>query len=381
MGKIKLRKVEVDFILLATILLLVAFGVIMVFSASSYVALHSAKYHNDAFYFLKRQGLWAVLGLIFMFIIQRVDYHVYQRYIKALMIVTIILLIVVLFSNPLNGARRWINIPGLPSIQPSEIAKYTVVLYLAYSISKKGDKMKSLLMGILPYLMVSGFYAGLVLAEKNLSIATVIMGVTLIVLFVGGVNFKYFLGLIGAMIPLGFIFILFEPYRLKRLLSFLDPFQDPKGDGYQLIQSWYALSSGGLLGVGFGRSRQKAFFIPEPHNDFIFSIIGEELGLIGCIFLIILFIILISRGIKTALYARDTYGTLLAIGITSVIAIQAIINIAVVSGSIPVTGVPLPFISSGGTSLFVNLLAMGVLLNISSSVDKSKVKIKGSSNR
>lgn len=377
MGKIKLRKVEVDFILLATILLLVAFGVIMVFSASSYVSLHSTKYNNDAFYFLKRQGFWAVLGLIFMLIIQRVDYHIYQRYIKPLMIITIILLVAVLFFPPVNGARRWITIPGLPSVQPSEIAKYVVVLYLAYSISKKGDKMKSFLKGILPYLCVSGFYAALVLSEKNLSIATVIMGVTLVVLFVGGVNFKYFLGLIGALIPFGFIFILFEPYRLKRLLSFLDPFQDPKGDGYQLIQSWYALSSGGLLGVGFGRSRQKAFFIPEPHNDFIFSIIGEELGLIGCIFLIILFIILISRGIKTALYARDTYGTLLAIGITSVIAIQAIINIAVVSGSIPVTGVPLPFISSGGTSLFVNLLAMGVLLNISSTIDKSKIKLKG----
>lgn len=376
MRKIKLQKVDADFILLATILFLVAFGVVMVFSASSYVALHSKNFNNDEFYFLKRQGFWAIIGLFFMFIIQRIDYHVYQKYVKILMIITIILLVAVLFFPAINGAKRWITIPGVSTIQPSEIAKYTVVLYLAYSISKKGDKMKYFKTGMLPYIIVSGFYALLVLSEKNLSIATVIMGVTFIILFAGGVNVKHFLGVIGAAIPVGFLFILFEPYRLKRLLSFLDPFQDPKGDGYQLIQSWYALSSGGLLGLGLGRSRQKAFFIPEPHNDFIFSIIGEELGLIGCLFLMILFIILIFRGIKIALYARDVYGTLLALGITSVIAIQAVINIAVVSGAIPVTGVPLPFISSGGTSLFFNLVAMGILLNISSNMDKNKMKVK-----
>ncbi|MHC1682531.1 MAG: stage V sporulation protein E [Clostridiaceae bacterium] len=371
MGKIKLQKVEVDFTLLATILVLVAFGVIMVFSASSYVALHSKDYNQDEFYFLKKQGLWALLGIAGMFIIQKIDYHIYRKYIKHLMLITLVLLIVVLFSKPINGAQRWINL-GFTTIQPSEIAKYVVVLFLAHSISRKGDNMRYFVKGIVPYLLVSGFFAGLVLAEKNLSIATIIMSVTLIVLFVGGVNIKHYLMMIVGLIPLGVGFILFEPYRLKRLLSFLDPFQDPKGNGYQLIQSWYALSSGGLLGVGLGQSRQKAFFIPEPHNDFIFSVIGEELGLVGCIALIILFILLISRGIKVALNARDTYGTLLAIGITSVIAIQAIINIAVVSGSIPVTGVPLPFISSGGTSLFVNLLAMGILLNISSTVDKNK---------
>jgi cell division protein FtsW len=213
--------------------------------------------------------------------------------------------------------------------------------------------------------MVSGFYAGMVFLEKNLSIAAVIMIVTLIVLYVAGAKTSHMLGLIGLVALAGVAGILFEPYRLARFVSFLDPWKDPKGKGYQLIQSLLALGSGGIWGVGLGKSRQKCYYIPEPHNDFIFSIIGEELGLIGCTLIVLLFIVFIWRGIVTAVRAKDTYGTLLATGITSVIAMQAIINIAVVTGSMPVTGVPLPFISYGGSSLVFNLVATGVLLNIS----------------
>lgn len=367
------KKIEVDFILLATVLILVSFGIIMVFSASSYVALHNIDYNFDQYYFLKKQGLIGVFSFALMLFIQRINYHFYRnkKILLGIIGITIVLLILVLFMKDSHGAHRWIRLGPL-SLQPSEVAKYTVVLLLAHSMAKQGDNIKHFLRGVLPYFVISGFFAGMVLIEDSLSIAAVIMGVTIIMLFVAGTKTIHLGAVIGSVISLGITFILIEPYRLKRLDTFLDPFSDPQGKGYQIIQSWYALASGGLLGLGFGQSRQKCFFIPEPHNDFIFSIIGEELGFVGCMFLIILFVIIISRGIKIAVNARDTYGTLLATGITSVIAIQAIINIAVVSGAMPVTGVPLPFVSYGGSALLVNLAAIGVLLNISSNLNTKK---------
>ncbi len=249
-----------------------------------------------------------------------------------------------------------------------------IVMYMAKSLEFKGEKIKTFAYGIIPYLLVSGFYAGLVFAEKNLSIAAVIMIVTLIVLYVaGGARTKHISLVMLMVILAGVAGIVFEPFRVKRFLSFLNPWEDSKGTGYQLIQSLLALGSGGIWGgVGIGRSRQKCYYIPEPHNDFIFAIIGEELGLIGCIFIVILFSIFIWRGIVIATKAKDTYGTILATGITSIVAVQAIINMAVVTGSMPVTGVPLPFISYGGSSLAINLMAMGgILLNISRQSENS----------
>jgi cell division protein FtsW len=353
----------IDFVLFSTIMLLVAIGVIMVYSASSYSAFFNPAI-RDSMYFLKKQGLWATIGSFFMFVAIKIDYHKIKKYTKLIMAATVLLLTVVFAFPAVNGARRWIQI-GPASFQPSEIAKYIIVLYMSKSIETKGEKIKNLSHGVIPYLLVSGFYAGMVFLEKNLSIATVIMFVTLIVLYVAGAKTSHMLGLIGLVALAGVAGILFEPYRMARFTSFLDPWKDPKGNGYQLIQSLLALGSGGIWGVGLGRSRQKCYYIPEPHNDFIFSIIGEELGLIGCTLIVILFIIFIWRGIVTAIKAKDTYGTLLATGITSIIAVQAIINIAVVTGSMPVTGVPLPFISYGGSSLVFNLVAMGILLNIS----------------
>lgn len=354
---------SIDFLLFSTIMLLVAIGVVMVYSASSYSAFFNPDI-QDSMYFLKKQALWALIGTVFMFFAIKTDYHRIKKYTKVFMIVAIILLLAVFAFPPVNGARRWIRL-GPASFQPSDMAKYIVVLYMAKSIELKGEKVKSFLYGIMPYILVSGFYAGLVLAEKNLSIATVIMMVTLIVLFVAGARIAHMAGLIGMVGLAGVAGIILEPYRMARFTSFLNPWADPKGDGYQLIQSLLALGSGGIWGMGLGRSRQKCYYIPEPHNDFIFSIIGEELGLIGCTLVVLLFVIFIWRGIVTAIRAKDTYGTLLATGITSVIAIQAVINIAVVTGSMPVTGVPLPFISYGGSSLVFNLIAVGVLLNIS----------------
>lgn len=361
----KVKMGSIDFVLFTAIMALLATGVVMVFSASSYYSLHK---YSDSMYFLKKQGLWAFISIIAMFITIKLDYHMLKKLALPIMIITIVLLCVVLACPPVNGATRWIPL-GFASIQPSEIAKYVVVLYMAKSIENKGENIRSFLYGVVPYFLVSGFFAGLVLLEKNLSIASVIMIVTIIVVFVGGVKGRHIVTLIGSVGFLGVFFILIEPYRLKRLMSFRNPWVDPKGDGYQLIQSLLALGSGGIWGMSLGRSRQKCYYIPEPHNDFIFAIIGEELGFIGCTLIIIVFLIFIWRGIRIAINAKDTFGTLLATGITSVIAIQALINIAVVTGSMPVTGVPLPFISYGGSSLLINMVAMGVLLNISRQID------------
>ena len=370
MPKPKLK--QSDFILFSSILLITAIGVVMVYSASSYVATFG-KLKNPT-YFFSRQLIFAIIGIVCMIALQNFDYHRWKKFTPIFMLITVALLIYVLiFGVEVNGAKRWIDLK-FTTFQPSEIAKYMVVFYMAVSIENKGEKIKTFLYGMVPYLLVSGLYAGLVLKEKNLSIASVIMIVTLLVLFVGGAQWKYMVGMVAGIGVLGSIFIYLQPYRKARFLSFLNPWMDQKNTGYQLIQSWLALGSGGVWGVGLGSSRQKCFYIPEPHNDFIFSIIGEELGLIGALVVILLFLVFIWRAIKIAMESRDVYGTMLAIGITSVIAVQAIINIAVVSGSIPVTGVPLPFVSSGGTSLVINLAAIGVLLNISRQTESKEVK-------
>jgi cell division protein FtsW len=372
MKKPKVKMGEVDFMLFCTIMLLLAIGVVMVYSASSWTAGLKKEFKYDDMYFFKRQGMFAIIGIGLMCMTMGIDYHKLKKYTGYLMIITIPLLLAVFAFKPVNGAQRWIKLGGPFNFQPSEIAKYVVVLYMAKSMDYKGEKMKTLIYGVLPYLLVSGFYAGLIILEKNMSIFSVIMIVTFIVMFVAGAKLSHLLGIVAPLGVVGAIgLILLEPYRLKRVTSFLNPWEHPQGDGYQLIQSLLALGSGGIWGMGIGQSRQKAYYMPEPHNDFIFSIIGEELGLIGCGFIIILFIIFIWRGIRVAMYAKDTYGTLLATGITSIIAIQAVINIAVVTGSMPVTGVPLPFISYGGSSLVINLCAMGILLNISRQCTKT----------
>ena len=264
-----------------------------------------------------------------------------------------------------KGAQRWIKLGPL-SFQPSELAKYAVVIILAHMITNKGEKIKEFWKGIVPCFVIGGGFAALILAQKNLSIAAVTGFVTFIMVFVAGARKRFMFGVITPIILFaGSFFTLFEDYRRRRLLNFINPWKDPAGDGYQLIQSFYALGAGGVTGLGIGQSRQKTLYMPEPHNDFIFAIIGEELGLIGCTVVILLFVIFVYRGIKIAMSAKDEYGTLLAVGITSIIGLQAIINTAVVTGSMPVTGVPLPFISYGGTALVFNLIAMGILLNIS----------------
>jgi cell division protein FtsW len=361
MKKSRVKMGQIDFVLFATIMLLVAIGVVMVYSASSYT---SAFKLNDPEYYLKKQLMWACIGFVFMLIAIKIDYHIIKKYTGIIMVITALLLLVVLACPPINGAKRWIPL-GFAAIQPSEIAKYAIVLYMAKSLDQKGEKVKDFFYGICPYLLVSGFYAGLILLEPNLSIASVIMIVTVIVLFAVGAKFMHMFAIGSTLVAAVGVLTITAPYRLKRLMNFMDPFADSQGEGYQLVQSLLALGSGGVTGAGIGQSRQKCLYIPEPWTDFIFPIICEELGLIGGCFIILLFIIFVWRGIKTAVTAKDMFGNILAIGITSVISVQAIINIAVVTGSMPVTGVPLPFISYGGSALVFNMFAIGILLNVS----------------
>ncbi|MDY6227829.1 MULTISPECIES: stage V sporulation protein E [unclassified Clostridium] len=369
-SKVKRRKMKkinmksIDYALLCALLLLLFIGVVMVYSSSSYYALYQKDVYNTDYYFIK-EITWVIVGTIGMAITMSIDYHIYKKFTPWLVIITLALLIIVLFAGAdINGAVRWIRLGPL-SFQPSELAKYVLVLYLALLIDKRKNKIKKFGEGTILYLCIAAVFAVLVLLEKNLSITAIIMMVAFIMILVGGAKISHLLSLVPVGIAAGLALIFTQSYRLDRLTSFLNPWADPSGDSYQLIQSLYALGSGGIFGVGLGNSRQKALFMPEPHNDFIFSIIGEELGLIGCIFIISIFMFIVIRGTTIAVKARDNYGFLLAIGIISVIAIQAIINIAVVSGSMPVTGVPMPFISYGGTSLVFNLGAMGILLNIS----------------
>ncbi|WP_097032825.1 stage V sporulation protein E [Clostridium tertium] len=360
----KIKMKNIDYSLLCAIVVLLFIGIVMVYSSSSYYALYQDKVFNSEFYFTK-EIVWTVVGIIGMVVTMSIDYHIYKKWTPWLVIITIGLLVFVLFLGAdINGARRWIRLGGL-SLQPSELAKYVVVLYLALLIDKRRGKIKEFKGGTLYYLAIAAVFAGLIILEKNLSITAIIMMVAFIMILVGGAKLSHLFSLIPIGLSAGLGLILMESYRLQRLTSFLDPWADPSGDSYQLIQSLYALGSGGLFGVGLGNSRQKALFMPEPHNDFIFAIIGEELGLIGCIAIISIFIFIVIKGTYIAVKARDNYGYLLAIGIISVIAIQAIINIAVVTGSMPVTGVPMPLISYGGTSLVFNLCAIGILLNIS----------------
>ncbi len=359
-------KVEFDSVIFYTTMLLVFIGIVMVFSASF---VQSAFKHNDAYYFLKRNLIFAILGFISMMIISNIDYRFWKKNAKAIGIIAVILLILVL--TPLgieaNGAKRWLGVGAL-SLQPAEIAKFATIIITAKLIEKKYDDIKSLTKGVIPLLIIPGIFFILIMLQPNMSTAGTIILVTFVMIFVAGMNMKIvgvmFASGIGLFLALG----LTSEYRLKRILSFLDPFQDPLGSGYQVIQGLYALGSGGLFGMGLGKSQQKWFYIPEPQNDFIFAIIGEELGLVGCVVVIMLFVLLVYRCIRIALKCSNIFACMVVIGIGGQIGIQAALNIAVATSSMPVTGVALPFISYGGTSLIIFMSAIGIILNISKHV-------------
>ena len=357
-------KNPIDFTLLITILLLLSLGLIMVLSASSPSALSESG--NSYSYFYK-QAIFAGAGLFMMWVISNIDYRFYQKYYKlAYFIAFLSLLAVPFIGTTVNGAKRWIYLTDSLSIQPSEIVKLLMIIFYASLLVKNRDELDKYFKGFVKHLMILAPIIGLLLIEPHFSASMVIIGIVTIMMIVAGCKFWHFLAtgsVIGVPGLIGLILI--EPYRLERVTTFLDPWKDATGSGWQVIQSLYAIGSGGLFGVGLGESKQKYLYIPEPHNDFIFSILGEELGFIGCAIVIILFGIFIWRGVLIAMRSPDMFGSLIAIGITTQIAIQVIINIAVVTSSMPATGMPLPFFSYGGSSLFILLCEMGILLNIS----------------
>ena len=309
--------------------------------------------------------MWAVVGMFSMFYMAGFDYRKLKKLAVPILGVSIILLILVLsIGIEINGAKRWLGVGGI-TIQPSEVAKLAIIIFFSASLSSNKDKLKKFFSGLLPYLLVLGVVLVLVMLEPHLSGTVVIFLVGFILLFVAGAKIMHFVMLAVPVISAFAYAIMTSDYRMKRVTAFLDPWQDKMGDGWQIIQSLYAIGSGGLFGVGLGRSRQKFLYIPEPHNDFIFSIICEELGFVGASTVLILFLILIWRGIKIAFNSPDIFGSLLATGFTSLIAVQVLINIAVVTSSMPVTGMPLPFFSAGGSSLLFIMTGMGIVLNIS----------------
>lgn len=352
----------IDYPYLIIVLLLLGIGLVMVFS-SSYAA---AYYDNlpSTYYFL-RQGLFAVAGVTVMFIVSFIDYRRYRALSPILLVISILLLILVLFIGVGNyGEKRWINL-GFTTFQPSEIAKVAVIFFFSSLISVYAEKMRTFRYGVLPFILVLGVIAVLMFLEPHLSGAILILGVGAVLMFVGGTHWGWFAGSIGIGAVGGFVAINFLDYAKKRVEIWFDPFVDPQGKGYQIIQSLYAIGSGGLLGLGFGNSRQKYLYLPEAHNDFIFAIVCEELGFIGATIVILLFVLLILRGYWIALHARDKFGALLVTGITTLIALQTFLNIGVVTGVLPVTGAALPFFSYGGTALLILLAEMGVVLSVS----------------
>ncbi|MBO8136624.1 MAG: stage V sporulation protein E [Desulfotomaculum sp.] len=360
----RLKKKSPDFILFLTVLMLLSIGIVMVFSASQYVTI--VRYQN-AFYFFERQMLWALIGVTAMIFTMNFDYYKLKPWIGPILIVGFLLLVLVLIpgiGKEVNGSRRWIDL-GIISFAPAELVKFCLITFVAFALSKRPGQVREFKTGLLPYLILMGIAAGLILMQPDLGTAVTLCGTLMLMFLAAGARMSHLFALGGLGIAAVALAIYFEPYRIKRFLSFLDPAADPLGSGYQIIQSLYALGSGGLFGMGLGQSKQKFLWLPENHTDFIFAIIGEELGFIGASLVILLFILLAWRGFKIAITSPDSFASLLATGITSGIVLQAIINIAVVTGSMPVTGMPLPFISFGGTSLLFTLMGVGILLNIS----------------
>jgi cell division protein FtsW len=353
-----------DTIMMGATFMLLTIGVFMVYSASAVLSFHD---FGDAFYYVKRQLLFAALGVAAMFFTMKTDYWVWKKAAKYALIGCFVMLAIVLVPGVgvvRGGARSWLGV-GSFGIQPSEFMKMGMILFMAKLLADEQKKITLFTKGLLPPLAIMGFAFGLIMLQPDLGTGMVLVGATLLIIYTAGARMLH-LSMLGLLGLSGFVgLILAAPYRLKRITAFLDPWQDPQGAGYQSIQSLFAIGPGGLVGLGYNNSMQKYSYLPEPQTDFIFSIIGEELGFMGGAFVLALFAFLVWRGIRTAITAPDTFGSLLAVGITGMIAVQVIINIGVVIGMFPVTGITLPLISYGGSSLTLMLTAIGILLNIS----------------
>lgn len=357
----KIKKESMDLGFLVSVMLLVVIGLIMVFSASYPTAYYET---GNGFSVIQKQLLWAILGVVAMLFTSNFNYNKYKKLAGVILGGCVLLLVAVLvIGNEVNGAKRWIGFGGA-SFQPSEAAKIGIIIYLAYSMSNIKGKIKEFKY-LVRYAVVLGGFMLLLLLEPHFSVCIIIGLTAVIMMLVAGARIRYFALASVPVAVAGVAIAVFEPYRMQRLTTFVDPFKDRLGAGWQIIQSLYAIGSGGLFGVGFGNSRQKFMYVSEPQNDFIFAIVCEELGLIGALAILALFGFMIYRGIKIAMNAPDTFSCLLVAGIVSLVAVQAVLNIAVVTSSIPTTGIPLPFFSAGGSSLVFLMAAMGIVLNVS----------------
>jgi cell division protein FtsW len=356
------KRVSVDKWLFTVTVLLVFVGLVMVFSASAVMA---KERFGSPYHFVLRQTAWAAVGLLTMFAISNVDYRSYRKpvVVFSLMGITAALLVAVYFLDRSHNTHRWIKLGPL-SLQPSELAKPALILYLAYFLEPRVKQMKDFVHTILPALVPAGLFAGLILMQPDLGTAVACMLITATILFVAGIDLRYYLYSLAPMPLFFYVFIWRVKFRHDRVLAFLNPYSDPQGKGFHIIQSLIAVGTGGVTGMGLMEGKQKLFFLPEPHTDFIFAVTAEEFGLVGSLFVIVLFSLFLYRGVRAATIAKDTFGRYIATGVTAMVVMQALINMSVVLGMMPTKGIPLPFISYGGTSLFITLASVGVLLNI-----------------
>ncbi|HET9361084.1 MAG TPA: putative lipid II flippase FtsW [Vicinamibacterales bacterium] len=357
------RKLKSDRILFTATALLICVSVVMVYSASAAVAFDK---FGQASMFLTKQALWTVLGLAGVAVAMRIDYRTYRNeaFIWSLTGVVGVLLVLVLFSTPVKGASRWFNLGGL-GIQPSELAKIAAILFAALTLERRMHRIDELSYSLLPIGIIVGAMSGLILLQPDLGTALSLLLIVTTMVFSAGLNYRYLIGAALAILPVLYFVIVSVPYRQRRLLAFWNPWADPRDEGYQVIQSLIAVGTGGVFGRGLMGGVQKLHFLPEPHNDFIYAVIGEELGLIGATTVLICFCVIAWRGLRIAMRAPDAFGSFLALGLTTMIAVQALVNISVVLGLLPTKGIPLPLVSSGGSSLLISLLGVGVLLNVS----------------
>lgn len=354
-----------DLVILLMAVALTCFGVVMVYSASSVMA--TKKFH-DGFFFLKRQGAYALMGFGVMTLAMRFDYQKWKEYAVPILLGCLALLILVFIpgiGGAAKGASRWIRLPGF-NFQPSELAKIALIIYMAYSLDKKQERVKLFSAGFAPYMVLLAVLLAILLKQHDLGAALTMGVVAILMLFVAGTRPRYILGMGVLAVPFICYVIMTESYRMRRIKAFLNPWEDPTDAGFQIIQSWLAFGNGGILGQGLGEGKQKMFYLPEAHTDFILSVAGEELGLIGILVIASMFLLLVLRSVRVALMAQDPFGRFLAFGIATLLGIEAFVNMGVVTGLLPTKGLALPFISYGGSSLIISLFAVGILLNVSS---------------
>jgi cell division protein FtsW len=357
------RKLKSDRVLFTATILLVGLSIVMVYSASAVLALER---YQRPYFFLIKQGMWAALGVAVLSIVMRLDYRTYREpaFIWTCLAVVGAGLVAVLFSPPVNNARRWFGFHGI-GIQPSELAKLAAIFFIAAILERRSHRINDVGYSILPIGIVVIAMTGLIMLEPDFGTSLSLLLIAAVMVFAAGLNYRYIVGVLLAALPLITIILISAPYRRRRLLAFLNPWDDPLGDGFQVIQSLIAVGTGGVWGKGLMNGVQKLFYLPEPHTDFIYSVIAEELGLVGATILLLCFCVITWRGLRVALRAPDGFGAFLALGLTTMVAVQAFVNISVVLGLLPTKGIPLPFVSNGGSSLLINLIGMGILLNVS----------------